>query len=296
MGKNNGQKGAYFFLGIVVLVWGANFGIVKSAYTDLPPLFFGALRFTASGVLLLGFALWREKGIGIRPQDFASIAIVGVLGLGFYQVLWSVGLDMTSATNSALILSVQPLLGAAYVDLTRAEVVEKSVYWSMLLAFAGVVLVIFKPTARLSFSTETLTGDLFTVAASFCSAVFFSARAKPLLETYSPVRLMGHCMILTAVVLWIASLLLSQPQSGTVRAHAWFSLAYAILFSGILGHVLWYVGIGRIGVTKSMVYWFLTPVCAVLFNAFAMGETILPQQILGGLLILLGVYRTIRIQ
>jgi len=36
----------HFFLGIVVLTWGINFGIVKSAYQDISPVLFAAIRFT----------------------------------------------------------------------------------------------------------------------------------------------------------------------------------------------------------------------------------------------------------
>ena len=59
------QKGdprmGHFFLVIVILTWGANFGIVKSAFDAMPPLLFGAIRFTAMGILLLGRAFGAKK-------------------------------------------------------------------------------------------------------------------------------------------------------------------------------------------------------------------------------------------
>jgi hypothetical protein len=39
MEKRKDQVG-HFFLGIVVLTWGINFGVVKSAYQDLSPILF----------------------------------------------------------------------------------------------------------------------------------------------------------------------------------------------------------------------------------------------------------------
>jgi drug/metabolite transporter (DMT)-like permease len=79
-----------------------------------------------------------------------------------------------------------------------------------------------------------------------------------------------------------------------IGTKAWWSLGYAIFFSGMLGHVFWYKGIERIGVTHSMVYLYFIPICAVLFNYFLMGETIYVQQILGGALILYGVHQSLR--
>jgi drug/metabolite transporter (DMT)-like permease len=285
----------YFLLGFVVLVWGANFGIVKSAYRDLPPIHFAALRFTVSGILLLIVTYWKEKGVRIRKEDLGKVMIVGALGLGFYQILWSLGLNLTSASNSALILSTQPLLGALYVDLIKKESVGKRQYWNMLLALAGVVLIILKPTAKFYFSLNTLFGDLLTLVAGICSVIFFSAWSKPLLKIYSPLRLMSYCMIIGSFILWIAALSsVQQVAWDQIGEKAWWSMGYAVVCSGMMGHVLWYEGIERIGVTKALVYTYFMPLCAILFNYFCMGEKIYSQQVLGGVLILLSVHRVLR--
>jgi drug/metabolite transporter (DMT)-like permease len=294
MQKGNDQIG-HCFLGVVILTWGVNFGIVKSAYQDVPPVLFAAIRFTVSGVLVLMLTFWREKGIRIRREDWIGVAAVGGMGLGFYQIFWSLGLNITSASNSALILSTQPLLGALYVDLVKKEPVGVRQYLGMLLALGGVILVILKPTAKLNFSLDTLWGDLLTLMAGTCSTIFFSAWSKPLLKNYSPMRLMGYCMIIGSLILWLAVLVLAQPVVGEkIGMKAWLSLGYAIFFSGMLGHIFWYEGIERIGVTKSMVYLYFIPICAVLFNYFLMGEKISFQQILGGALILWGVHISLR--
>jgi len=285
----------HLLLVIVVLTWGANFGIVKSAYAYIPPLLFGALRLTITGILLLAATFWQEGEIRIKKEDLGKVILVGAMGLGLYQVLWSLGLNLTSPSNSALILSTQPLLGLLYIDLIKKEPVGRQQYWGMLLALVGVVLVMLKPTAELHFSLETLPGDLLTLMAGFCSAIFFSVWSKPLLKTYSPLRLMSYCMIIGSLVLWIASPFSTQPVVWSqVWENTWWSMGYAVLFSGMLGHVLWYEGLERIGITKSMVYLYFLPIWAVLFNAFMMGEKIFLQQILGGILILLGVHQTLR--
>jgi drug/metabolite transporter (DMT)-like permease len=89
------------------------------------------------GILLLFATLWREKEIRIRKEDWGRVIMVGALGLGLYQVFWSLGLNLTSPSNSALILSIQPLLGVLYVDLIKKEHVGRQQYWGMLLAGSG---------------------------------------------------------------------------------------------------------------------------------------------------------------
>lgn len=285
----------HFLLGLAVLTWGANFGIVKEAFHDMPPILFAALRFTASGCLVLLFTFWKEKGIGIGRGDVPRLIAVGAVGIGFYQVFWSAGLNMTSATNSALILSLQPILATLYVDLVCQESVPKRQYGGMLLGLGGVSLIILKPDVQLHLSLITLSGDLLTLLAAVFSAIFLSVWSKPLLKRYSPLRLMGYNMGTGAIVLWITAFVLPQPMNwGQVSGKTWLSLGYAILFSGIAGHVLWYEGLDRVGVTKSMVHMYFMSMWAVLFNYLVMGEKIFPQQIIGGALILWGIHRVLR--
>lgn len=285
----------HLFLGIVILTWGINFGLVKSAYQDIPPVLFAAIRFTISGIVIFLLTFWRERSISIRKEDLGMVAAVGGMGLGLYQILWSLGLNLTSASNSALILGTQPLLGTLYMDLIKKESVGKRQYLGMILALGGVILVILKPNVRLHFSLDTLPGDLLTLVAGLCAAIFFSAWSKPLLKIYSPLRLMGYSMIIGSLALWLAALVLPQSVAwGQIGVGAWGSLGYAIFFAGVLGHICWYEGIGRIGVTKSLTYLYFIPICAVFFNYLWMGEKIFPQQIVGGALILWGVHRSLR--
>ncbi len=289
------QKLGYLLLTLVVITWGANYGIVKSALRDLSPVLFAALRFTICGTFVLLLTLKREKGVLLRREDLGRVVLVGMLGIGIYQTLWSVGLNFTSASNSALILSSTPLWGALYVHLVDKESIEKRQYLYMLIALSGVFLVMLKPTARFHFSMDTLTGDLLTLMASFCGAIFLSVWPKPLLLIYSPLRLMGYCMIFGSVVLWLAVPFYRSPVSlSQVGAASWWSLGYAVLFSGIIGHVSYYGGIKKLGVTRSMVFLYVIPLWAILFNALFFGERIHLQQILGGVLILFGTHQALR--
>lgn len=289
------QRVGHLLLAGCALFWGPNPAIVKSAYHEINPVLFAALRFTLCGGLVFGLTLLRERDVRVRGQDLWKIAVAGGLGIGLYQILWSCGLARTTASNSALIFAVTPLLGALYGNLTQREILTREQYLCMFLAFVGVLLIILKPTASLRLSTATLPGDLLSLAASLCFVVFFSSGSKPLLSRYSPLRLTGYCMVVASIVLWIFSLSTVQHAGWTQTGKTtWLSLGYAILFSGLLGHVFWYEGIQRVGVTKSLVYQYVTVVWAVGFNAFFMGEEIFSQQVIGGMLILVSVHRIFR--
>ena len=71
---------------------------------------------------------------------------------------------------------------------------------------------------------------------------------------------------------------------------SWGSLAYSIIFATIFGLAMWYVGISQIGSTKVMVYMYLVPLFAVIFAAVTIGEQINMMQLVGGLIIFIGLY------
>lgn len=289
------RRSGYLLLTLVVLTWGANHGIVKSAFQDFPPVLFSAIRFTLSGLLVLALTYLHERGISLQKKDLWKVLRIGLLGIGVYQALWSVGLNLTTASNSALILSSTPLWGAIYLHLVEKEPVPARHYLFLLLSLLGVALIVLKPGSGIRLSIDTLMGDLLMVVAAFFAAVFLSVWSKPLLKKYSPMRLMGHCMVIGSFVLWLAVPFLGTPVAlHQVGAKSWWALGYAVFLAGIVGHVSYYGGIERLGVTPSMVYLYLIPLWALLFNHFWMGEKILPQQVLGGMLILFGVHGALR--
>ncbi len=289
------ERISHLLLGIVVILWGANVGIIKSAYQDFHPVYFAALRFTLSGTLILFVVLLKEGDLRIRRRDWGTVLVMALPGMALYQIFWSLGLDRTTATNSALILALQPIIAAVYVDLTKEESISRKEYWGMLLAFIGVLLIVLKPSVQLRFSLETLYGDVLTLVAAGCFAVFSSSWSKPLLKVYSPLRVTGYSMALSSAPLWIAALVMgSHKPWGQIGLHSWYSFGYAVILSGIMAHVAWYEGIGRIGVAKTMIYVYLIPVAAALFNHFALGENLYIQQLIGGALILWGVRSVLR--
>lgn len=289
------ERVSHILLTLMSLIWGANIGIIKSAYQDFHPIYFSALRFTFSGVLILLVVLLKEGDLRIGRKDWGTVLVMAWPGMAVYQILWSLGLDRTTATNSALILALQPIMAAAYVELTRKESISRQGYGGMLIAFIGVLLIILKPSVHLQFSLETLYGDVMTLVAAGCFAVFCTSWSKPLLTLYSPLRVTGYSMAFSSAVLWIVVLVSGTHKPwGQIGLHSWCSFGYAVFLSGIVAHVVWYQGIGRIGVAKTMIYIYLIPIAAVLFNHFLMGERVYVQQLIGGVLILWGVRSVLR--
>ncbi|HZB27966.1 MAG TPA: DMT family transporter, partial [Gemmatimonadales bacterium] len=118
---------------LVCLIWGLNFSVTKVALTDIPPLPFTAVRFTVASVLL--WLVWRLiEGPGPLPgRSLRTLIFLGVLGNTCYQLVFTVGLDRTSATNSALILSTVPTVVAVFAGILGLERITAKMRWGIAL-------------------------------------------------------------------------------------------------------------------------------------------------------------------
>ena len=65
-----------------MVLWAANFIVVKSAVAQLPPVGFTFLRFTLASATLFVLLRWREGSIGLPRRDLIAILALGAVGFG----------------------------------------------------------------------------------------------------------------------------------------------------------------------------------------------------------------------
>jgi len=107
-----------------------------------------------------------------------------------------------------------------------------------------------------------------------------------LLRRYSAHRILTYQMLIgTAILLPFALPGLLQQDYGRVTLAGWGSVAYAVVFTGIVTNLLYFTAIGRVGPSRAAVYLYLQSFLAVLFAVILLGEHITALQILGGLVV-----------
>ncbi|MEI6271153.1 MAG: DMT family transporter, partial [Chloroflexota bacterium] len=97
---------------LAMLIWAANFTVVKAAVTAWPVLPFSAIRITAAGLIVLLWTRLRGGNIHMSRRDLLTTGIFGIIGQGTYQLLWAGSLGTINAGTSALLIAVTPLLTA----------------------------------------------------------------------------------------------------------------------------------------------------------------------------------------
>jgi drug/metabolite transporter (DMT)-like permease len=275
---------------VVCLIWGLNFSITKIALDQIPPLPFTAVRFIISSLLLWVILRVVEGKAPLSAGELKILVLLGLLGNTFYQLTFTLGLDRTAATNSALILSTVPTVVAVFAGALGLERITRRMWWGIGLGTLGVVLVI--ATRGVGFEVGTLVGDLLTVVAVLCWAGYtVGLRRVP--GGISPLRVTTITTIAGTPGLVLAGLPgMARLEWGAVDLKAWAALGYAAVLSLVVAYLLWNRSVKAVGGTRTAIYMCVTPLFAVAGAWLLLSERPHPLQGVGAVLIVAGVLLT----
>jgi drug/metabolite transporter (DMT)-like permease len=279
----------------VKVLLAANIIVVKDIIGVLPPVGFTFLRYLLASVALLAILRWSEGAIRMPRPDTGRILVLGGLGFGIYQMLWTTGLQTIPAGDSALLIAASPVLTAVIAVLIRTDTLNPLKAVGVVLSFAGVVLVIAAGVGiELSGSPV---GFALTMAAALCWATYTAVAAR-VLRRHSPLVLTTWATIGGTLVLAPVGIgqLVAPGALGPEQAASWPSILFAVAYSGLLAaalaNVVVFQGVGLLGPTRVMTLQSLVPAMAVVLAAIFLMEPIRPVQVLGGGIIILGVALT----
>jgi drug/metabolite transporter (DMT)-like permease len=282
-------------LGVMAL-WAGNFIVVKGAVAILPPVGFTLLRFCVAAVTVVLLLRWREGSVSLPRTDALRIGLLGVIGFGCYQLFWSVGLLSISAGDSALLIATTPVWTSVLAAATGSDTLSRTRLAGALLSFAGVAVVIGSgPGFDLGVS---LIGDALTLTAALCWAIYTAFGAN-ILRRHSPLKTTTWAIV--AGTLFLAPIgiaqLVSSGQAGMIgtglAAGAGLAIVLAVIYSGTLAagtaNVVIFHAIKLVGPTRITALQSLVPAMAVVLAAIFLAEPIRPGQVVGGVIIILGV-------
>jgi drug/metabolite transporter (DMT)-like permease len=272
---------------VVMVFWAGNFIVVKGAIGILPPVGFTFLRYCVAAFTLLVVLRIREGAIRLPRGDVLPILLLGVIGFGFYQILWPVALQTVPAGDSALLIATTPVMTALLAMAVGADSPNAVKLSGAVVSFAGVALVVAAGEGLVL--GASLVGDLLTIAAALCWAIYtvFGAR---ILRRHSP--LVATTWAIVAGTLFIAPVGIAQLASADL-SRVGLPVVLAVLYSGTLAagfaNVVVFHGVKLLGPTRVNALQSLVPALAVVLAAIFLGESIRPAQVIGGVVIVGGV-------
>lgn len=285
---------AYAGLAVSTVGWAAAFIAGKVVLAEMTPLSVAAVRYAAAATILLPFALRRRTGD--LAAVAAPLAVMIVCGGVLYPWLFLLALRRTTATNTALLIALNPVFTILLAPLV-GERLDRGRMLGVLLALAGAATVI---TAGEPAAVGDLVrgagnvGDVLAVTGAATWALFNLA-SRRVVTQLSPA--LTNC-----VVYGIGSLALfglgrtEHPwaQLQAVTPLAFGSLLTMAILSSVVAGQFFLFGVRTVGVGRTVVFVYFVPVLTALASVTLLGEPFHTAQAVGGACVLAGVYWTTR--
>jgi len=273
----------------MVIIWGANFSVVKYALAEMTPLTYNALRFSGASLLALLMAWIVERNLRIARRDWGYLLLLSLIGNLLYEILFIIGLGLSRAGNTSLILSTSPIWVAALGTLTGQERLRGINWIGIVLSFAGLFVLIAASSSGLALGGDAMLGGLLVLASAVCWAAY-TLLLKRLVERYSTLTITAWVMTLTTPLLVLVAVpdMLTQDW-GAISRRSWFGLLYSAALAIAIGYAIWTTGVKRVGSARTAIYSYLTPLISVTVAWITLGESMRPLQGVGAAAILVGV-------
>lgn len=210
----------------------------------------------------------------------AAFAFAGYLGF------WHSSIELTSVANSTLLANLASIFVtlAAWIFLRSRP--SGLFLAGLAAALAGVALLAH---TSLEFSRTGLVGDALGVVTAVFYAGYLLAVKGLRDRGETTLRLMAVASTLTALLLLPVALASGGPML-PASAHGWWILIGLALVSHAAGEGLIAYALAHLPAAFSRASLLAQPVMAALFAWLILSESLVPLQVVGGLVVLLGIY------
>lgn len=302
-------------MAVVILVWGITFVNTRALLVDFSSLEIQLLRFGIAWV-----ALWMAGMISKRSailhsssfllrsrKDEVLFALMGLCGVVIYQFLENCAIYYTNASNVAILMAFGPVVTAVMVRMFCHEHRPTicKMWVGTMIAIAGVAVISFNNAVV--FELRPI-GDLMAMAAMISWGIYSMLIDKVNKAGYPQTTIIrktfGWALVfMVPLAIWglTDSGYTAMDGSFSVTLDAgvncerfsnlanWLNLGFLGLFASALCFVLWNVACLHLGVVRTTIGLYLTPVVGVIFAAVFLDERLTMMTAAGGLLIIVGV-------
>ncbi len=270
----------------------------KYALTAVTPVTLNLLRFLLASVFLAPL-VWRyRRQLPRHRVDVATFVTIAIFSFVLNKLFEYVGLNLTTASDGALLIAGEGLFTSALAWIFLRERVTVGRVLALLFGFGGAYLIIERgPIPHLTAATGHL--DLRVLGdALFILSLTVEAAANIISK-----RLAGHFSpILVTSATVVGSLVVWVPAGGIDLAlHGlhltWVAVAgivYLGTFVTVVGYFLWFGGLQLIDGSAAAATLFIQPLVGTLLAVVLLKDSVGIFTLIGGLAILMSVWLTSR--
>jgi drug/metabolite transporter (DMT)-like permease len=270
----------------MLVMWSINYLAGKIALFHMDPLTLVAFRFEVAGAIMLAVYFAQKQRMPLRKGDVWTFAYLAFLGVIVNQGLFTLGLNYTTSSHSAIIVAIDPILVLILASTMKIERLTAGKVGGMALAFVGILVL----EAEHGPHSPLLMGDLISLGGALGFS-FYAVFAKPVTENYDPIALNTfNCVAAAILFLPLAirqGVRLDWKGVGWV---GWSGMLYMAIFSSVGAYLLFYWVLRYMDPSRVAAINYLQPVCVVVLAGIFLAERPSSHLLAGTSLVLAGVW------
>ena len=282
---------AYF---LIYVVWGSTYYFIGVTLDGLPPFLLGALRFTAAGLILLGWCMFRGERI-FKKNLIKKSMISGIILLFIDMAVVMLAQQYLSSSLVAIIASSTAIWIMAFdVPMWKCNFRCIPVVAGIVIGFLGVAMLYIE---QLNFNEIHDHGEygvliLIFGCISWSLGTLYAKYRSSAEEEVNAFAGSAWQMLFAAAAFWLFALVLGDVKNTdltAVPAYAWYSLTYLIVFGSIFAYSA-YVWLLKVRpATEVGTHAYVNPFIAVFIGMTLGNENVTYIQMAGLVVILLSV-------
>lgn len=281
----------YIFALLATMLWAGNFVAARALAFAIPPCQFNFWRWVTAFLAILPFALPHltqdMPAIRANFRYMSTMAIIGVTLMNAF--IYKAG-QSTESLNMALLMPATPMVILIFSRILYGEPITPKRLAGMLVAMAGILILISRGQWQRLAGLEFANGDLWTLGCMLSFALYsLFMRQRP--RDISSAGFNAAIFFLGLIyalpfVLWEIIYLPLPVMSWQLTA----GILYAGLGCSAMAFWLWTIGIDRIGPVRAGIVYYSLPIFAAIMAKIVLDENVYPAQITGGILIVCGIF------
>lgn len=292
--SNNKPLTAHLCLFCAGAFWGLMAPIGKEAMLNgIDGIDMVSFRVLGGAVLFWITSLFTRKE-HVPVKDILKLAIAGIFALVLNQCSYTIGLNMTSPSNSSIMTTSMPIFAMVLSFFILKEPITWKKAIGVFLGCSGAVIIIMTSASAGSDKVGNIWGDLLCMSAQLSFALYLSL-FKPLVQKYSLFTVNKWMFTWASIMIWPFTFShVNSIDFATVPVSTWWETGYVVFFGTYLGYIFMMVGQKILRPTVVSVYNYVQPLVSVTVSVLAGLAVFKGAQAVAALLVFSGVWLVIK--
>ena len=271
--------------GLLGLIWGSSFLLIKIGVDELGPLPLVAVRIGLAALFMGAFLWLTRRRLPQTRTERAALLFVGVMNTAvpFTLITWGeqdIDSGLATVLNATVPLFTLVFAHAALAD----ERITPQKLAGLLVGFAGVAILASRDTA--SASPNPVSGQAAVLAASACYGLSVVV-IRRYLRRVEPMTTAGVSLIVGGIVIIAVTLANGDlPDPGALSTDAILAVVTLGLLNTVVAYFLFYHLIDAWGATRTTLVTYVMPPVGVTLGALFLDEVVDWKIVVGAALIL----------